>query len=351
MNAGRLPVSDEHARRVVLALAVGLIAGFCTWAVAPLRQDPSDFGQLWYAGQAWLAGGNPYAVVGPGRAFNWPFPLLYPFPAVLFAIPFGPLPLPLASALFVASGAAAMAYALTSRGVASPHLAVFASGAFLANIIVGQWTPWLIAGVGIPYLGFLLACKPTIGIALFAARPSRSTLWLCAALVAGSLALNPGWLRDWLQALPGAVHVRAPITFVSALGPALLLAATRWRRPEARLLLVLASVPHTTLLYETVLLYLIPRTWPEAATLVVLSWIVGPLPADRSNYVAWTRDVGTHVTALMYLPCLLMVLRRPNVSEPLFVASPVSGESAGPDGQPHDALPAPTASMTRPDIH
>ena len=38
--------------------------------------------------EAWMAGKDPYSIVGPGREFDQYFPLLYPIPAVLVGVPF-----------------------------------------------------------------------------------------------------------------------------------------------------------------------------------------------------------------------------------------------------------------------
>src|SRR5689334_6881561 len=91
--------------RVTLSLALGLACAVVTWATRSAIDShggqASDFAQLWYAARAWRYGMNPYDVVGPGRAFPWPFPLLYPLPAVIVAVPFSFLPVRLAEALFL----------------------------------------------------------------------------------------------------------------------------------------------------------------------------------------------------------------------------------------------------------
>jgi hypothetical protein len=50
-----------------------------------------------------------------------------------------------------------------------------------------------------------------------------------------------------------------------------LLGLFRWRRPEARLLVALACVPQTMLLYEALPPFLIPRTIGEVVVLLVAS--------------------------------------------------------------------------------
>jgi hypothetical protein len=99
-------------------------------------------------------------------------------------------------------------------------------------------------------------------------------------------------------------------------GILILAALTRWRRGEARLLVALACVPHTTLPYELLPLFLIPRGWVQTASLVALShlmWLLVahdfPHPDFYYTVIEYTR---TSIPCL-YLPCTLMVLRRPNV--------------------------------------
>jgi hypothetical protein len=95
-----------------------------------------------------------------------------------------------------------------------------------------------------------------------------------------------------------------------------LLLIARWRRPEARLVLALACVPQTPLLYETVPLFLVPQTLVEGGALWLGSWLValwlsvsGPYASDVTRFAASNTAIGW----LLYLPCTVMILRRPNV--------------------------------------
>ena len=42
---------------------------------------------------------------------------------------------------------------------------------------MGQWAPLLTAAAVLPWLGFFLAAKPTIGGAIFLGYPDRRALW------------------------------------------------------------------------------------------------------------------------------------------------------------------------------
>jgi hypothetical protein len=183
----------------------------------------------------------------------------------------------------------------------------------------------------IPALGFVFAAKPTSSFAAFTLRPS----WIA---VAGSVALTvavtfiwPGWIAFWRDAAVGAVPVfnpwhtstfavgtfpyYAPVSRLGGLGYLLLLAGLRWRRPEARMLFVMALSPVTMVIYEPLLLYLIPEHMGESALLSLLSWpvwmspLVLGLPHSKAGILAQSGDV---IVALQYLPALAMVLHRPN---------------------------------------
>ena len=107
--------------------------------------------------------------------------------------------------------------------------------------------------------------------------------------------------------------MRTPL--LTPLGPLVLLGLLRWRRPEARLLMALACVPQTLVLYMTVPLFLIPATAGESLTLVALSWaaqvITFTMPTKPPRPEFYTDSAWVIVT-LMYIPCLVMVLRRRN---------------------------------------
>ena len=62
----------------------------------------SDLDQVWYAATALRHGLNPYDVIGPTATwFHWNWPLYYPMPAVLLALPLSFLPLAVARYVFV----------------------------------------------------------------------------------------------------------------------------------------------------------------------------------------------------------------------------------------------------------
>jgi hypothetical protein len=299
-------------KRVLLTIALAAAAGTYVLAHRWRAFDKaSDLLQVRLGAQAWLQGLDPYRVVRDSGA--WPYPLLYPLPALIAASPLVLVPAWLAEAAFMAAGTALLAWGVTRERLVTPALVVFASAPFLYAVALSQWSPLLTGAALVPWAGWLLVCKPTIGLALFAAFPRVSTAAGVAFLVALSVILWPGWVHEWRLALAHAPNAIAPLTLPG--GPLLLLALARWKRPEARLLAALACVPHTTLAYEAVPLFLVPRTWGEAWVLcggTFAAFIGHGLTGPYSSQFAWVRAGGIWLIACAYLPCLVMVLRRPN---------------------------------------
>ena len=282
-------------------------------------QGPRDFGQVWFAARAILHGVNPYPLVGPGLSFDWPWPLLYPIPAALVAMPFAPFPEPVASALFATVSGALFAWALMEYGY-GPLFGFFSLAVRDASA-AGQWSLLMAATFAIPPVATLLIVKPTVGAAMFAARPSGWALLGGVVLCALAFLVQPSWVADWLHAVTKNAAFWAPnrpyrmiVSF--PVGIFALVCLARWRRPEARLVAALACVPMTLAAYETVPLFLVPRSFWEAALLVGLSYAQHYLALSLAP-VPWTHASMTAVTGemfvlLLYLPATVMVLRRPN---------------------------------------
>ena len=319
-------MDEVELRRAILAGAVAWTVGFLAFHAQASMVDSTDFAQIWHAAKGWLQGQNPYDVVGPQGSFRWPFPLLYPATAVAVGVPFALLPAALATASFVGLGAGALAWALGRSPQPMPGAWwLFSSAAFVYVVRTAQWSPLLMAAALTPATGWLLACKPSLGLALFAAYPRRRTAIGIAVFVAATILVLPTWPIHWLRALPAAYHMTAPVTYVTAGGPLILLALLRWRRPEARLLVALACVPHTTMLYEALPLFLVARRWQEGALLSALSWVCFALPESR-DYLQRLHSTAWSMTLLLYLPCAIMVLLRPDVEPD---AGPTGGRCVG----------------------
>ncbi|MDB4884123.1 MAG: hypothetical protein JWL95_2889 [Gemmatimonadetes bacterium] len=303
--------------RFLICMVLGIAAAHYVHLLATHVAFHRDVAQLWFAAREVLHGRNPYSAIGPGRTYEWPWPLYYPLPSVLAVIPISWLSEPLAVSVFAAVSIATFAWALAEHGY-PPLLGMLSFSLWHAMHLV-QWSPLLAAGLVIPWLSALWIVKPTIGAALFAARPTRLALASGAALAALSFIVQPNWVHEWLAAFHSAnVQAGKHAGFFAIVqlpaGVLVLAALVRWRRPEARLLAVLSCVPQTLLPYESVLLLLIPRGWLESIAMTVLSFVMyyvavrgGPEP-----YAARVLTLGHAVTLTMYLPATLMVLRRRN---------------------------------------
>lgn len=291
-------------------VAAGLItAAFAALLVGWYRHGGAvapDFDIFYQAAVALRTGHNPYAVHGD-------FPLYYPLPAIVPLLPLTLLSVTSAHVVFAALSAFALGYAIADR----PWLWVMLlSQSFLASVMSGQWSTLLLAAFFLPAVRAFTIVKPNVGVALAASSTSKLDLWwtLGGAAVFSSVAfaLFPAWPAAWLESVRGSAVHRSALLMPG--GFLLLAAALRWRRPEARWLLALAIVPQSPGLYTDLLSFAIPRTKWEVVALTCLSYvplmIADALP--RESMVAEIARYGTLTVPLLYLPCLAMILRRPN---------------------------------------
>ena len=197
---------------------------------------------------------------------------------------------------------------------------LFLSWPFVVAALAGQWSPILTAAILLPPLGWVLAAKPNIGLAILAATSSRrlvrNALLGGILITAVSVAFFPAWPREWLSSIASQHHIGAPITRLG--GVAVLLALLRWRRPEARLIVALACVPQTNNWYEGLPLLLVASTFRETLLLSLIStlgYVLPPYVMTARNEGEFNAQVGALMVALCYLPATLMVLRRPNEGE------------------------------------
>ena len=289
-----------------------LTGAWTAWARSSNPTQASDLQIILLGAKAWLAGNNPYTtvVVGPPGS---EIPLMYPFTAVLLFAPFVSLPAVVIDVLWTTIGAGCLAWALTSKQLFPPAMAMFIATPFIFAVQASQWTPQLTAAALLPWGGFLFACKPTTALWLFAYRPTWRHVFTALCALAVSLALWPTWPFSW-QAVFGRLTVAAPLTIP---GDALmLLALLRWRLPEARLLAVMAVTPHSILVYEALPLFLVPATWVEAGVLwigTLAAVIIHDMYAPYPSAVEWLAASGRAIVWCVYLPALVMILRRPNV--------------------------------------
>jgi len=306
--------SDRHRWTAALAFAA-ITAAFVAARVVHEPLWPTDFDQLWHAARALLGGANPYEAVGPGKAFQWDWPLYYPLPAVLYAVPFALLPVEAARVAFSAFAAASLGWALGPR--VRTHWPLLLSAAFIISSSRAQWAPVLLAAAWAPVLGFATIAKPNVGLASLAGLNRRGLITAlagCATVLALCFIVRPGWFGSWIEAIRTAPHIQSAALLLPA-GPLLLLAALRWRRPEARLFLALVILPHTPSLYDLLLLFFACRTVRETLVLAFLTqalyWVI-VLFGSFNTFDAYAEGVGRAAVLIVYLPVLIAILLRPN---------------------------------------
>jgi len=318
----RLPVTappPDRRTRLAIAAAFGLVAaGYVLARAHAYVAWGADIDQSWAGALALRAGADPYVAVGPtGTFLRWPWPLFYPLPALLLALPLTAFPMVAARAVFLGMSSAWLAYGLTRQGYWS--LALFGSAAYLGALAIGAWEPLLVAAALTPGGVPVYLAKPNVGLALASALPFRRAtlvgLAVACALVAISVAVRPTWIGEWLNALRGGTHLAGPITRVG--GILVLAALTKWRRAEARLLVAMASVPQTMFLQAALPLFLVARSRAEILLLALLSYVPYAIQlhaaAQNIAFQESTRRTGDAIALCLYLPCVVLVLRRPNV--------------------------------------
>jgi hypothetical protein len=298
--------------RLSLSVLSGLAFGWKAARVATQSEMPRDFDQVWFAARALLAGRNPYHLIGPGRAFSWDYPFFYPLPAAIVATPLAKLPVATADAIFVAVGVACFVWAISRWGYST--LPCLLAVPVLAAVERAQWSPLLAASFVLAPIGVLNVVKPTIGVALFVARPTWWPGLGAILLIALAFVLQPGWFHDWRLTFAEA-SARRPLHFAAPIlepgGFVAIAALLRWRRPEARLITALACVPQTLVMYESLPLLLVPRTFAESVVLVVLSYLVDLLNVAAIYGADDLYGAGRWLW-ILYAGAVLIVLRRPN---------------------------------------
>jgi hypothetical protein len=296
-------------RYLLLAGALVGVAVVRVWMYLWARESAeftTDFDQLYYSARTLMEGGNPYQSI-----LTWHrYPLFYPLPAVLIALPFTALPITLARPAFDVAVGWIFAYALWRH---APYaLLALCSGAYLFAMRAGQTTPLVVAGSLIPAVGFLLTVKTNTGLACWIARPSRQAVIGGLALLAVTLVLLPSWPLDWWNSIQQQSHIRPPI--LRPFGWLLLLALLRWRTAGGRLLLAIAVIPQNTLPHELLPLILIPANAVEMAIYVIGSWVAvaftGVAMERAASLGGLVTDVWLALLLSVYLPALYLVLRR-----------------------------------------
>lgn len=305
-------------RRSIWSNGLPLLVGSLTFALVWVGRSPPgpwglDFDYFWTAGHAVWQGDDPYLAVNAEirkGTLRWPF--YYPGTAAVLLAPFGALPHHVAVALFTALGMGLLVWSVQGW-----RRWIVLSPPALEALLLGQWSPWLTAAAGLPWLGFIWASKPSLGIALFAGWPSRWALYGGLAVVVMSFIFLPHWLTIWLHAVQNTGHYKAP--FQRFGGFVLLLAWLRWRQPEARMLGALSLIPHTTSVYELLPLFLVPQTKRAFGLLLGLCFVATAIVYVRFPFggsVSETLDSRwPYFLVLVWLPALIMLFQSSETKE------------------------------------
>ena len=300
-----------------MAIPIAVAAAIAAWLA--FQRVPEmlarDFTYPWWGARALLAGQNPYDVirpVGPPPNDMW---FMYPLTAPLAVAPLAPLPAQVAGALFSGLSAGLLAFVLSATGGLRSFL-LFLSPSFGFAIVLGQWSPLLVAAALAWPLSWALVCKPTIGLPLFLYRPSWRAAIACTAFLVITLVIQPSWPLDWWrnsQRLDGHfIPLLRPFGFVAVL------ALLRWRRPEGRLVGTMTLVPQNLYFYDQLPLFLAATTVRRTLLLILLSWSawwIGRIGCATPRYCGPESELW--IILLMYLPATFMALLAPGEAKQL----------------------------------
>lgn len=318
MTPGSTTESGDRrlVKRVAVAAALAITASILTYF--KMRNEPGgtayDFTWYWRAARALIDGHSPYAVIKPVGPFPFDQGFNYPMTTAIMMVPFSWMRPALGSAVVMGIGTFLLAFGITRESF--ERLPIFGSIPFFVCLESGQLAPLIAAAAVIPAVSWLSTMKPNIGLASVAYNPTLKVIALNAVVLIISIVLYPHWPMEWLE----TIRSRTPGNYGSPLlipgGFVLLLSLLRWRRPEGRLLAVMSIVPQSLLFTDQLLLWLVPRTRNESMVLSILSFFamawgamtVGP----NANVAAYTRSMSMPILLLLYVPCLIMVLRRRN---------------------------------------
>jgi hypothetical protein len=304
--------------RALIALVVAAVTALVTLHVLRSTGDPrnaNDFTFYWRAARAVLSGLSPYRVINPEGPYPYNDNFLYPLPAALVAAPFALLRLWPGMVAFTATLAGTLTFVLTRDGFW--RLPLLMSFPMLWCAQSGQLAPLLLASAFAPTLGGLAVAKPTIAAAAFAYGLRRRFLVSAAVVLLASLAIAPGWPNEYVAEVGARTTANYHIPLLVFPGVVLPLALLRWRRPEARLLFVMACVPQSMLFYDQLPLAVVAKSFRQALIVALASYapiaVIYFLPRPLTDSIADTVATTSAVLVWMYyVPCLITILRRPN---------------------------------------
>jgi len=286
------------AHRIRISVLIGVISGSFCWFGSRGRPEvpgwanrAGDFGWAILAAQDLWHGRDPYY-----RPFGREV-VPYPLPAALLALPVSWIRPDLGGAFFFGLSSALLAAGLLTQGKSA--LWVFISYPYFAALQNTQWAPLIMAAAFHPFLLLVTLAKPNIGLPVGLTRFSRKGLAPAAALLLSSLLLYPQWPFRWLTQVGGYQSFVPMFTFP---GVFLLLALCHWRSESGRLLLLSSLVPQRWF-YDSLILWLVPKTGSQHLMTAVFSWLCF---AGWMFFPRTLKNVALSVVLFAYLPMLVV---------------------------------------------
>jgi len=315
------PKTPRLSRRIAVAVAVAVLAGFIAnlklhqrWITG--EAGAADFTWWWRAGHALLTGQSPYRTIDATGPYPFREGFLYPLPAAVVSVPFALLDMARGFVVFCGVSAGVLAFSLTRDGYW--RLPALMSMPMLTCMSNGQWAPLITAAALSPAFAWLAAIKPTLGGAVIAARPTPFRIASVVVFALVTIAIWPWWPREYLAELGLREKANYTTPLLLFPGPVLLAALLRWRRPEGRLLFVMACAPQNLGWYDQVPLSIIPGTFRQVLIFSLLSYVplfLVPFVRDPASTAHSYEILSRMVICACYIPCLIVVLMRPNEGE------------------------------------
>lgn len=279
--------------RVTISTLIGLASGtLCWYWLDRAGLGAGDFRWAIWAAQDLLAHRDPY--LNPQQ--------LYPLPSAIFGLPFITMRPSLAGGVYYGVSSTLLAFGISRHGF--HRLLIFFAYPYWAGLIEAQWTPLILATVFLPLLLPATLTKPQLGVPILLTASTKRGLLLSAAILGLSLIVMPAWPWHWTANLGRYNHFVPLLVFP---GPLIALAALRYRKRDARMLLLSALTPQRWF-YDPFILWCIPKSPREIIWTVFFSWGAGILRWHRFPH-SFT-EVGRWSVLFLYLPMLAVVLLR-----------------------------------------
>lgn len=296
-----------HSERVQVAILIGVAAGLVAALAYPLIPEHGARDLMWplRGARQVMEGINPYKVPPVPNAPEAGFWFMFPMTAVLMVAPLAWLKATIAGVVFAALTSGFLAFALSRTGGLS-RFWLFLSPPYLLAVVLGQWSPVMVAAALTgPTVAWLLTAKP-VGLALFLWRPSWRGAFLAGLFLALTLAVLPTWPVDWIR---NALTVpRHPIPLLAPWGALVLVALLRWRSRDARLVLTMSVLPQHVYFYDQLPLYLTAHTGRRVALLTACGWLAWALTKAACSTPEYCGPEAVQwVMLLQYLPAAVMV--------------------------------------------